>query len=158
MTLSIPRDPTAVAAARIAAGLIVLLIVLAAWPRQDTPLAPVVRAQAPQPITLIATPTPRSVPEPPAPVVVAQDAAPTAEAPAPIASMPAAESQLVHNSDGSVSLPGSEAWMQPQTSAAQTADPIEQAAAEAYKQLPAAAPPSAENNAPNHARRPYTGR
>lgn len=161
MSATIPRDPVALMAARIAIGLMTLLIVLALWPRQDAPLAPVVQAQEP-PTVIIVSPTAQAGPEPPAPrqaPAVAQ-AAPTA---APVAAAPADEapsSQLVRNADGSVSLPGSETWMAPQ-SAAPVADQqlqIERDAAVAYQQLPLAAAPSLENAQPVTVRRPHTGR
>jgi hypothetical protein len=161
MIQSIPRDPVQLMAARIAIGLLALLAVLALLPHQAQ-TAPV---QAEAPRIIVVTATPHAGPEPPAPqhVEVVQEAAPTA---VPVAAMPVAPpaaeppSQLVHNADGSVSLPGSEAWMAPQP-AVTNADPalqIERDAAAAYQQLPVAQPPSAENEQPVMVRRPHTGR
>lgn len=160
MTQSIPRDPVALMAARIAVGLMALLVVLALLPRQV--VAVPVQAQAPvSPLIIVVTPTAQAGPEPPAPqqAPAVLEAAPTA---APIASVPAADppSRLVHNADGSVSLPGSEAWLAQQPAVTNT-DPqlaVERDAAAAYQQLPVAEPPSAENAQPVTARRPHTGR
>jgi len=158
MTTAIPRDPVQLMAARIAIGLTLLLAVLALLPRQ-VQTAP---AQAQAPRVIVVTATPQQAPEPPAPqpAPVVQEAAPTA---APVAAAPATADpplQIVHNADGSVSLPGSEAWMAPQP-AVSAADPslqIERDAAAAYQQLPVAQPPSAENEQPVTVRRPHTGR
>ena len=155
---AIPRDPVSLMAARVVAGLMTLLVALALWPRQDTPLAPVVRAQEPTTV-IIVTPTQQVPIEPRQAPAVAQSA-PTA---APVAQAPAADppsSQLVQHADGSVSLPGSEVWMPPQP-VVTSADPqlqIARDAAAAYQQLPAAQPLSAENQQPVTVRRPHTGR
>lgn len=158
MTQTIPREPVALMAARIAIGLMLLLVVLAFLPRQAGSAAPPVQAQV-RPITIVVTATPRAAPEPPAPAQapLVQQAAPTAATVAAIGDPP---SQIVHNADGSVSLPGSEAWM-PEQPAVTNADPQLQTlrdAAAAYQQLPVAAPPSLENAQPNYSRRPHTGR
>lgn len=159
-TLTIPqhRDP-------VARGVLIIFLVALAW-LAITGVLPQAQVQAqeqptPQTIILIATPTlPASVPEAPAPILAAATAAPAPVAVAPSGDPPA--SQLIQHTDGSVSLPGSEAWMQPETGASTTnADPelqIARDAAEAYRQLPTAAPPSAENAQPVTVRRPHTGR
>lgn len=165
MTHAIPRDPVTLMAARIVIGLMALLVVLSLLPRQDAPLAPIVRAQdMATPMVIIVTPTAHVGPEPPAPAQApaVEESAPTAAPVAPVAAAPAADppSQIIHSADGSVSLPGSEAWMAPQP-AATNADPalqIQRDAAAAYQQLPVAQPPSAENAQPVTVRRPHTGR
>lgn len=159
---AIPRDPVALMAARLIIGFMLLLAVLALLPRPASMAAPV-QAQAPAPIFVASTATPRpAAPEPPpavAPVLAAATAAPAGPA---VAAVQASDPppQLVHNADGSVSLPGSEAWL-PDQIAVTVADPqlaIERDAAAAYRALPVAAPPSAENAQPVTARRPHTGR
>lgn len=161
MTRTLPRDPVALMAARIAVGLMALLVVLALLPRQAAAVP--VQAQAPvSPLIIVVTPTAQVGPEPPAPhqAPAVLEAAPTA---APIASVPAANDpppQIVHNADGSVSLPGSEAWLaqQPAVTNVDPALQIARDAAAAYQQLPVAQPPSAENAQPVTVRRPHTGR
>lgn len=157
-TLTIPqyKDPVARAALIGCALALVYLAVVGAMP-------PAVAREQPTPQTIILVATPTPPPIEAAPVVV-EVAAATPVPAAPVAAAPADDppsSQLVQHADGSVSLPGSEAWTQPQPNAAAAADPqleIERAAAEVYQQLPTAVAPSAKNQQPSYSRRPHTGR
>ena len=157
MTNILPRDPVALMGARIAIGIMALLLVLTLLPRE----APTMPTQAiAAPAVVVITATPQLPPEPPAPqqAPVVMDAAPTA---APVAAVPetASPSRLVQNADGSVSLPGSEAWVKEQPAPAP--DPqlaVERDAAAVYAQLPVAASPNVENAQPVTVRRPHTGR
>lgn len=158
MTNIFPRDPVALMAARIAIGLMLLLLVLAFLPRQVATAPAQAQAIATPAIVVVITATPQQPPEPPVPheAPVVMEVAPTA---APVAVAPAPPSRLVQNADGSVSLPGSEAWVQDQPALAP--DPqlaIERDAAAAYQSLPVAQPPSVENEQPVTVRRPHTGR
>lgn len=162
MQLAIPqhRDPVARAALVACALALVWLAISSALPPAQ--------AEQPQTIILVATPTlpasqPTAAAPVPAPGIAAATAVPATAVPAPadpVAARPS--SQLVRHADGAVSLPGSEAWMQPEPQPnAAAADPqlaIERAAAEAYRMLPTAAPPSAENAQPVRVKRPHTGR
>lgn len=159
MTNILPRDPVALMGARIAIGIMALLLVLAFLPREATP-APAEAHVIATPAIVVITATPQQPPEPPVPqqAPIVMEAAPTA---APVAAVPetAAPSRLVQNADGSVSLPGSEAWVQGQPAPAP--DPqlaIERNAAAVYQQLPVAQAPNLENEQPVTVRRPHTGR
>jgi hypothetical protein len=136
-------------------GFVVALIWLAFAPGQ--PLAQPQTAEAAQPIILVATPTP-ALPTPPVAErpTVAGGQVETASA-APQTEEP--PSALIHNADGSTTLPGSEDWLEPapvvevnQAPAPAAIDP------EVYKSLPIADEPTESNQQPNYARRPSTGR
>lgn len=159
MTHILPRDPIALMGARIAIGIMALLLVLAVLPRQAT-TAPAQAQTIATPAIVVITATPQAAPEPPAPqqAPVVMEAAPTA-APVAVAPEPAPPSHLAQNADGSMSLPGSETWMDEQPAPAP--DPqmaIERDAAAVYQQLPVAQAPSVENEQPVTVRRPHTGR
>lgn len=138
-SLAIPqhRDPVARAALVACAFALIWLTITSALPQASAQEQP-----QQQVVIVVATPTlPASLPEA-APGLAAATAAPAD----PVA----------------VAVPADSAAVPPQPNVGVAdADPqleIERAAAEAYRQLPTAAPPSVENQQPVTVRRPHTGR
>ncbi len=146
-TLTIPQHSDPVARLGLV-GFVVVLIYLAVAPGSQ--IATPQTADAAAPIIAVVEQAPTAAPAGGQATMQAQ--APQTEEPG---------SALVHNPDGSVTLPGSEDWLPPaadvetQDVAAPNPFAVDPAV---YKALPVAGQLTESNQQPNYARRPSTGR